>query len=174
MPSVASLDVVSAAVIPGPFVSDPVHARFGQKLPHEFELVGTRLSIPAGNCPDGATVKVDPVVLGTEHLAIGKEPLSVEQLGEVTNTLIDRQNREFGPQRIDLSTTTPLENPVNKFRVLFLDVFEELDGQPACSRAEQVLRLFGGPEAVGRAARLTAFLMGRDQTCRSQRNEVLA
>ena len=61
MPSVASLDVVSAAVIPGPFVSDPVHARFGQKLPHEFEL------------------------------AIGEEPLRVEQLCQVTNTLIDRQ-----------------------------------------------------------------------------------
>jgi hypothetical protein len=36
-------------------------------------------------------VKVDPVVLGTEHLAIGEEPLRVEQLCQVTNTLIDRQ-----------------------------------------------------------------------------------
>ena len=36
-------------------------------------------------------MKVDPVVLGTEHLAIGEEPLRVEQLCQVTNTLIDRQ-----------------------------------------------------------------------------------
>ena len=41
--------------------------------------------------PRWATVKVDPVVLGTEHLAIGEEPLRVEQLCQVTNTLIDRQ-----------------------------------------------------------------------------------
>ena len=72
-----------------------------------------------------------------------------------------------------MSTTTPLKDAVNKFRVLFLDVFEELDGQPACSRAEQVLRRFGCPEEVGRTAWSTAFRVGRDQPCRSQRNKVL-
>ena len=91
MPSVASLDVVSAAVIPGPFVSDPVHARFGQKLPHEFRARWYTLVGTGWHCPDGTTVKVDPVALGTEHLAIGEEPLRVEQLCQVTNTLIDRQ-----------------------------------------------------------------------------------